>query len=493
MDDTLPSPHPFHQRSLPQLDWRFRAFATAVLVAGCVFGAPPSRAETLAALLERARVSEPAYLAARSTLDAAKAREDQAFGAMLPQVSGAVGANWNERTYTTRDSATPTLKDRFGGQSAQMSLTQPLLRYANYEGWRQAGEATLQAEHQLSGAEQELFAKLAGAWFDVMASRDNVSYTTRQAEATQGEWEVAQGAIRLGTGSLPEVEEAKAKHEQALADAVATQTEHELKQAVLEQIVGALEDFSPPFLRENAPLADLGEATLEQWLSQVDVHNPGILAASRALEASAAELRKEYGGHLPTLDLVGSYGQNSQSAGNFPGQSGYDIIQGTVGLQLNVPIYSGGTQSAKVREAVALKEKARLDLEAARRAARLATKQAWHGSRAARARTQGALQALTAADVALSAARRGVDTGLGTELDVLQAMQQREAARRDLNRGRYDQIVSQLKLKAALGDLTLADAASLDALFVEPSPAVPALSSASAIEASPPRSVRRKE
>lgn len=460
--------------------------AVSPFLAVCLWAsASPCRAgpESLSAMLERARASEPTYMGAKMTVEVARARTDQAFGALMPQVSGTANMNANERNYATRNSGTPALKDRYDSLTAQLSITQPLLRYANFEGVRQAREAALQAEHQLVGAEQELLAKLVAAWFDVIASRDDVAFTLQQVAATRRQWEVARRGSELGTTGLPQVEETKAKYEQAVSDSVAAQTDGELKWAVLEQIVGALEDFTPPAMREDAILADLSGDTLDQWLREAEARNPGILAANQALEAAASEVRKQYGGHLPTVDLVASYGQNSQSVGNFPGQNGYDIVTGTVGLQLNVPIFSGGTQAAKVAEAVALKEKARLDVEAARRAARLATKQAWVGWRAAHARTQAALQSVRAADAALLAARRGVETGLKTELDVLQAEQQLASARRDLGRGRYDQVVAHVKMKAALGDLSVADVDSLDSLLVAPGGAKPGYPAPSADDA----------
>ena len=434
----------------------------------------PGQAQTLASLFERARRGEPAYLAAMYSRDAAQARTGQALGAMLPQVSLSANTNINDRDYATRNSSTPSIQDRYNSNSEQLSVTQPIWRGANIAGLRQAEAAARQAEHQLIGTEQELLAKLAADWFDVLAARDAVLYSAQQVAATRRQWEVAQRGVELGTASRPQAEEAKAKYDQALAESVAAETDSRIKRAALEQLVGPLDELAPPRLRDEAPVSSLGVDTLEKWLQAAESGNPALLAAQQAFEAASEELNKQRAGHEPTLDLVASYGKNSQATGGFPGQAGYDIKQSAIGMQLSVPIFSGGTQSAKVRETVAMREKARQDVEAARRAAQFAAKQAWFNWHGAAARAQAALQGIRSAQAALQAARRGLDSGLKTDLEVLQAEQQLAAARRDLRKARYDQLASHLKLKAAAGRIAAEDVAAVDRLFVAADAPAPA-------------------
>lgn len=436
-------------------------------------------AQSLSALLDLARAGEPTYLSAKTNVQAAKARTDQALGAMLPQLSASGNTTANDRKYQTRNSPVPPAKDGYNSNAAQVSLTQPIWRYANIVGWQQAEAVAAQAEHQLAGAEQELFARLVTAWFDLLAARDAVAFTAQQAEALRRQWEIVRRGEELGAHSFPQVVDAKAKLDQALSDAVTAETDSQLKRAALEQLVGPLREQELPYMRGNAALTDLNAGHVEKWLETVELANPNILAAQQAYEAGGSEVRKQRAGHYPTLDVVASYGKNSQAVGGFPGQAGYEITQGSVGLQLNIPIFSGGTQSAKVDEALAQKEKARLEIEAARRGAILAAKQAWFGWHGAYARAQAGAQAIKAARAALAVARLGTENGLKTELDLLQAEQQWRAGQRDFRKGRYDQVVAYVKLKAAAGMLTAGDVVALDALFVrvpeeaEPAPDTP--------------------
>ena len=455
----LHAPAAHRDGTLRSPDWVFLITALAL--------AAPAQAQTLSSLLDLARRSEPTYLGAQTNVAAARARTDQALGALLPQLSASGNTNTNSRDYRTLRSAVPQISDDYRSNATQLSLTQPIWRYANVVGWQQAEAVTAQAEHQLSGAEQELLAKLVSAWFDVLAAGDAVAFSTQQARALQRVWEVTRRGAELGHSGQPQVDEARARFDQALAEAATAQTDAQLKHAALEQLVGPLRAIDLPQMRASAELATIGADTLDSWLDAARQDNPNILAALQAYEAASAEVRKQQAGHYPTLDLVASYGKNYQAVGGFPGQAGYDITLGTVGLQLNIPIYSGGTQSAKVDEAVAQKDKARLEIEAARRATILAAKQAWFAWQSAAVRASAGVQAIAAARSALALAQKGREGGLKTETDVLQAQQQWHAAQRDFRKGRYDQVVAYVKLKAATGALSGGDVAALDVLFVK--------------------------
>ena len=423
-------------------------------------------AQTFSKLLDQALSSDPTYMGARTAIDVADAKKRQAFGALLPQVSATANTTANKRGYQSDRDVVPEQHDSYNSNAYQLTLTQPLWRYANFVGWQQAEVIAAQAAYQFSGAEQDLFARLGNAWFDVLAARDHVLFTRMQVEAAQRFWEIAKRGEELGTHGRPQAEEARAKLDQAIADALTAETESQLKRAALEQIVGKAWIVEPPFMRDYAVLADLGPQKLDEWLTRTEENNPNILSASKAFEAASDEVRKQSAGHHPTLDVVVNYGNNAQAVGGFPGQAGYAIRQGSIGLQLNVPIFSGGTQSAKTDEAIAQKEKARFDLEAARRTAVLATKQAWFNWHSARAREQAGAQGVRSAKTAMDVARVGLENGLKTEWDFLQAGQQWRTAIRDFRKGRYDQAVSYVKLKASSGSLTVADLQAFDALFV---------------------------
>ncbi|RKP52316.1 hypothetical protein D7S89_01950 [Trinickia fusca] len=421
---------------------------------------------SLGELFAIAHESEPGYLAAMANVEASNARTRQAFGAMLPQITATASTNGNRRRYDTVGDDTPTMHDRYHADSNQLSLTQPIWHAANNAALRQAHEAAQQAEYQLEDTEQQLYVKLATAWFDLMQARDEVAFTTAQRDALRAQWEIAQRAQALGVQGEPQAEEAHAKYEEASADEASAELDMSTKLAAVEQWVGPAEDLQQPYYKDDAELPELIGDDLDAWLAQITTRSPAVLAAARAITAADEEIAKQEAGHQPTLDLVASYGQNAQAVGNFPGQAGYNIRTSTIGLQLNIPLYSGGTQSAKVTEALAMRDKARDDMEAARRQAILNVKDAFYGWRAGQAKARAAHIAVASAEKTLAAATQGTEKGLKTEADILAARQQMAGARRDMWKGNYQQLVSYLKLKATLGELSITDVDELDACFV---------------------------
>lgn len=437
--------------------------ALSVLAATLI---PRAEALTLSQALTLALSNEPTYLAAKAVAAASHERSRQALAGMLPLVTASAVTNSDRRNYLTRGSTIPAADDAFNNNTQQITLTQPLWRHANFIAVKQSKSVVSQNEYLLAAARQDLYAKLIAAWCDTMLARDVISFNQRQVATALQQLKSQERGLSLGIVSAPAMEEARARYEQARSDEAVSEADMNVKIAQLEQLIGPIRSFTPPFLSSRLADLNLGWRRIEEWLDVIETTSPTVLAAERNLEAADEEVKKQRAGHEPTLDLVASYNRNGQSVGNFPGQEGYDIRQEAIGLQLSVPIFSGGGQSAKTAEAIDLQEKARQELEGARRTARFVAKQAWFGLQAALVRSAAAQQGRRLWTVALQAAVKGQSSGTNTELDVLQARQQLEGAERDLNKARYDMITSYFRLHAAAGQLSDADIKALQGFMV---------------------------
>jgi outer membrane protein len=426
----------------------------------------PAEAFTLSEAIVLGRQTDPIFLSAQANWAAAQERVSQAYANVLPQISVSANTTTNRRNYETRN-VIPTTKDRYNSNNAQLSLTQPVWRSAYWIAGSQANASAAQAEYQYRSAEQDLLVRLAQAWFDVMLARDIYIYAGAQVEAAQFQWEQTKRAAELNLVAGPTLEEARAKYDQALADYSGAGSDQEIKSASLEQIIGPFKSFVPPSLPGEYVIDDPRSGSLEQWLNHAEMNSPMILASLCALEAANEEIRKQRAGHYPTLDIVATYGRNAQTVGSFPGQNGYDIKQKAIGFQLNIPLFSGGGQNAKVAEAVALHEKALQDMESAKRNVRLGAKQAWFGWQAGNARQTAALQAMKFSLLSLASATAGIEKDVKVEIDVLQARQQLYGALRDLQKSRYDMTINHFKLKATAGELQDGDLAAFDVWFAK--------------------------
>ena len=176
-------------------------------------------------------------------------------------------------------------------------------------------------------------------------------------------------------------------------------------------------------------------------------------------------MERNRAGHLPTVDAYASYsdagsGSPTTVTGGFVGN---DTNTTVVGVQLSIPIYEGGAVSSRVREAVANQEKARQDLENARRTGELTARQTFLSVTSGRAQIQALEAALVSSESSLASTRLGQEVGVRTQVDVLNATQQVSQTRRDLAQARYAYILALLRLKAAAGALTEADVVAINA------------------------------
>ena len=434
-----------------------------ICAAACI---NPVHALTLTEAIEQALHNDPTYLAAQANLEANRARTSQAFGRLLPQITASANTNANRRDYALLNNRGNTLPEHYNSHGVQVNLTQPLLHAEKYFALNQADLLVNQADYQLLAAEQDLLMRLVQAWLDIRQARDAGSATDSKLLAGQKELDLAQRAVEKGVMSRTELEAAQARRDQAQSEQVTAQTEYDFKLAVLEQIIG--HEVRPADMPINAALsahyASLNpeQNPAKQWIAQAENGSPAILAARRALDAANEEVSKQRAGHLPTLDMVASYNNATQGSGLTGGQAGFRNTVNSLGVQLNVPLFSGGEQDAKVNEALAMRDKARYELEATRRSAHLKIKQAWLAWKSSHARQQYGRQAVKSASIALKSAESQRAHGIKADLDVLQARQQRDEVMRDLNKASNDVILNYLKLSAETGQLSENDLSGME-------------------------------
>jgi outer membrane protein len=209
-------------------------------------------------------------------------------------------------------------------------------------------------------------------------------------------------------------------------------------------------------------------ATMQDWVSTAQGQNYSVLGQQLALEIAQREIKRNRAGHAPTLDLVASRGR---TVVNGSPTTTATIIPGTqtnasqIGVQLNVPLFSGFATTSRVREAIALEDKARSELENTRRVAEQSARQAFLGVSSGLAQVRALQAAEISSQSALEANQLGYEVGVRINIDVLNAQQQLFSTRRDLARARYDTVLNGLRLKNAAGVLKEEDLQQVNALL----------------------------
>jgi outer membrane protein len=451
MNPPQPDPHATTGRPLSQI-----ASAAALALLGLATGA---QAQSLVEVFDAARGFDATYLSARSQFDASAARAAQARAGLLPQVGLGAGANW-----TNRDSSAAFLDGTNNSQTVTVSASQPLYRPANRITNNQSLLSVDIARAQLLQAEQDLIVRTTQAYFDVLAAQDTLTFVKTLKAAVSEQLAGAKRNFEVGTSTITDSREAQARFDLTTAQEIAAENDLLVNKLALDQLVGTASVVPKP-LAAPLVLPPVTPTDPQLWVGEAQARNLNVLQALKALEIAQLETRKAEAGHLPTLDLVGQY----QVA---RGPSGTPAILGTVrnnnatvGLQFNLPLFAGYAIQNRVKETLALEEKSRTDLEAARRSVSQATRSAYFGVLSGQSQVKALEAAEASSQSALDANKLGYQVGVRINIDVLNAQSQLFQTKRDLAVARYNVLLTGLRLRQASGQLVAGDLVPVDALL----------------------------
>ncbi|RIX44168.1 MAG: channel protein TolC [Rhodocyclales bacterium GT-UBC] len=415
-----------------------------------------SQATGLAELYDAARQSDPQYAAAKADLDGAMTLVPQAVGQMLPQIGLSGSRIFNDTVNETRSSVGPrSTKYDFIANQASLNLSMALFRPQLWFGLSQSKAQVRQAESLFRQAQQDLITRTAQAYFNVLLAEDNLKMAGEQKAAIAEQLKQAKRYFEAGVGTITDINEAQARYDTVVAQELSAENDLEVQVRTLEQLVGRVERkldrLGPRFALDLPEPADV-----DRWLEFSLTNNPQLLSREAAYEAAQSEVNKNLSNHLPTVDLVAGRGRSEN-----PGFTMIDNINwsNTVGIQVSVPIFSGGTTNARANQASAMKERARYDAEAARRTVTLSARQQYLNVVNGVAQVKALRQAVKSNELALYSAQRGQEAGVRTSFDVLNAQQLLYTTKRDLARETYRYVLSRLQLRSAAGLLGEEDVA----------------------------------
>jgi outer membrane protein len=339
------------------------------------------------------------------------------------------------------------------------TLTQPIYRPAAWASYRQGGRQLLQAAAQYEAAEHDLLIRVSQAYFDVLTSEDNFELVQNQKKAVSEQLASAQRNFEVGTATITGVRDAQARFDLANAQAIAAENELRTKRLALNMVVG-MSDAKPKRLAKHPATIAAPKDDVNVWVSQAQASSPAVRQAQLAVEVADYEMDKAIAVHKPTLDAQMTYGRTENLKGSFVGTTlvgPSTTWNPSVGLVLNVPLFAGFSGVYKVKEAIALKDKAQADLENARRGTEQATRNTYFGLIAGLSQVKAYEAAEASSQSALDANKLGYSVGVNINIDVLNSQSQLYQTKRDLAKARYDVLVTNLKLRQAAGTLTPAD------------------------------------
>ena len=432
------------------------AIVTALLI-----GAAPANGADLLEIYRLAQSADTQYAAARAAWSAGQEKLPQGLAGLLPSATVSASTQQSDRELRSRDPTVGATSGRFNSNSVSLSVSQPLYRPQNFVAYDQAKTQVVQADAIFSQAAQDLILRVAQAYLDVLLAQDTVEFAQAQLTAIGRQLEQAKRNFEVGTSTITDTHEAQSRYDLTVSLEITARNDLELRKRQLELLIG----------RPAPGLSVLGKRfelrlpepnNMDRWVAEAGDNNLQVRINRASLEFASQEIERNRAGHRPTIDAFATYSDSGAGSG-VQGGFGTDTTSKVVGVQLAVPLYQGGLTSSRVREAVANEDKARQDLENARRTAELTARQTFLGVTTGIAQVRALEAALVSSQSSLDSTRLGQEVGVRTQVDVLNAQQQLSQTRRDLAQAKYNYILALLRLKSAAGQLVEQDLALVNA------------------------------
>ena len=433
-------------------------------------------AADLKAVYERALTNDPLIREAEANRLATRESKPQAVAALLPQVTA--DGTWNETvdTNSTGIFVAPNLPltpqvNNFDGDSSSWNLTlrQSVFRWENWATYQRANSERAQAEADYLVAQQDLVLRTAEAYFNVLAARDTLEAAQAAYDAIGRQLEQSEKRFEVGLIAVTDVQDAKAAFDSASAALI--QGKRALANAgeLLRELTGdAWDELEKP--GNDMPLNSPNPASPDDWVKLAMEQNASLNSSRLAAEITRANVNVERGGHVPAVDFVVRRGHDESDGtlnGTSPGDTSNNNYDTVYGLQVTVPIFSGGFTNSRVRQAQYRHTAARERLERTARQTERSTRDAFLGVNSEVARVQSLKQAVESAQTALEATEAGYEVGTRTSVDVLQARQRLFQSQTDYARSRYDYLLNVLRLQQAAGTLDRKGLEDINAILSE--------------------------
>lgn len=448
-----------------------------VALAFALTGTSASAADLIQAY-DLARQSDPQLGAADATRLAQGEGVVQARANLLPQVSGS--GNFSEADRDQKATQIVSINPRAISTSVadietysrnwSLNLSQSLYDHSNYTRLRANRARADQATADYDAALQTLMVRVSDAYFAVLTAIETLASTRAEERSVQRQLEQAEKRLEVGLAPITDVHDARARYDSARANTIASQNAYEDALEALAEVTGqplaGLRGLGPDF-RPALPSEDASES----WVKIALENNPVLRSRELALAAAQHDVATARAGHYPTLSATASYTDNGNTTDIFANGSalprsstasdGY-----TVGVQLNVPLFTGFGTRSRVRQAVFERDASADQSEQERRAVVRQARNAYRALMAGIAEVEARRLAVVSATSALEATEAGFEVGTRTIVDVLISQQQLFDAQRQYAAARNGFVVNTLRLKQSAGVIAVTDLKAVNGLLV---------------------------
>lgn len=408
---------------------------------------------------EAALQHDPIYRSALHENEAGQQAEIIGRAGLLPNLSVTHAQNKNSGTLNTTNGSQPL---NFDGQVSTLTLRQPLFNLEAIAGYQQGKAKADSSRAKFLGHGQELLVRVVEAYVETLLAQDRVSIAETELAALEELKRVNERMLQKGEGTTTDVLETQSKHALAQAKIIEAKDELEIAQLKLEALIGQkitqLVRLDHTFSSHAIQLPD----GYDTWQALALEQNAELVMQRHNVVSGKEEIKKNHAGHLPRVDLVASLQKNKR--GSFVTQ-GLDAEFGTIGIEVNMPIYSGGRVNALTTQAVANHARAEAELDAATDKVLVELRKQYNLLISSVKRIESLELAVKSAELLVEATQKSIRGGVRINLNLLDAQQQLHTSRRDLAQARYNYMLAYLRLQLAAGTLAFDDLRKVASYF----------------------------
>jgi len=443
-----------------------KTLSTLIIAITAAIGSTHAQADDLLTVYQQALLNDPVVLKSQAQFMIVKEDIEQARATLLPQINLSGGYNTGEQeSYQTPDDGSP-----YVGTSEFSSLTYGAnlnMQLYHHDSWLRLGNAE-KAAHQsdltYQVAKQDLITRVTAAYFDLLSTKDDLVFATAEKEAIARQLEQTKQRFSVGLTAITDVYEAQAQFDSAVTEEIRAENAIYQAEEELRVITNTYPKNVSVLNTERFSTSTPVPNSADEWQVTAEAKNLDLITAKVGIDIAQDNIDIARSGHYPTLDFAANYsGKDDESTFesfptiDAPGVNGYSL-----GVQLNVPIYSGGAIQSSVRKAQSSFVLASQDLSLTHRGVVRTTRNAYNTVIAAISAIKAFEQSVLSAQKALEATEAGFEVGTRTIVDVLDSTQNLYNAKRNLSTTRYAYIQNVLLLKRAAGTITDEDISAIN-------------------------------
>lgn len=348
-------------------------------------------------------------------------------------------------------------------RNASVQLTQTVLDFSKYANLSAAHAQADSADAQYQAALQNLIVRVTTAYFDVLTAKDQVNFAQANVDSLKRQYNQSEQRFKVGLSAITEVQDAKAQYDSAKANLIVAQNTLNDSREALTQITGQPVDNLEE-LTAKLPMTPPTPNKLSVWVDQARLNNPTILAQQYNVESAEHSITAARDARLPTIDASVSYGRGATWYQNGPYRS--EPGNTTIGLQLNVPLFTGGAMHAQIKQSIYQRDSAQAALVQQRRLVIRNARNYFRSVTSGISQVEAARQAVVSSKSALDATRAGFTVGTQTITQVLIGQQNLLNAQQQYSQARHQFILNKLLLKQSAGGLGVQDLKLVNALLI---------------------------